>query len=125
MAELIQIKANPEDPNRSRILTFRVQGEEITQDQSLAISVGDMQDDYEAIVPINAVHEDNQGKFVYALKARSTPLGNRYLAERRAVEVLASDDTYAAVSSDLSPDEYVITESIEPIEDGMKVRLID
>ncbi|MBD5465555.1 MAG: HlyD family efflux transporter periplasmic adaptor subunit [Lachnospiraceae bacterium] len=125
VAELIQIKANPEDPNRSRILTFRVQGEEITQDQSLAISVGDMQDDYEAIVPINAVHEDNQGKFVYALKARSTPLGNRYLAERRAVEVLASDDTYAAVSSDLSPDEYVITESIEPIEDGMKVRLID
>lgn len=124
-AKLISIKANPEDPDRSRVLTFRVWGEEIAPGQSLAISVGEIRDEYEAIVPRNAVYEDNQGKFVYALRIRTTPLGNRYLAERKPVEVLASDDTYAAISADLGADGYIITESIAPIEDGMKVRLID
>ncbi|MCM1161926.1 MAG: HlyD family efflux transporter periplasmic adaptor subunit [Roseburia sp.] len=124
-AKLISIKANPEDPNRSRVLTFRVWGEEIAPGQSLAISVGEMREEYEAIVPRNAVYEDNQGKFVYALRIKTTPLGNRYLAERKPVEVLASDDTYAAISADLGADGYIITESIAPIEDGMKVRLVD
>lgn len=124
-AELVSVKANPEDPDRSRLLTFRVWGEEITPGQSLAISVGEMQNEYETIVPRNAVYEDNQGKFVYALRIKATPLGSRYLAERRPVEVLASDDTYAAVSADLGADDYIITESIDPIEDGMKVRLVD
>ncbi len=124
-AKLINIKANPEDPDRSRLLTFRVWGEEIAPGQTLAVSVGEQKNEYDAIVPRNAVYEDNQGKFVYALRIRSTPLGSRYLAERKTVEVLASDDSYAAVLADLSPDDYIITESIEPLEDGMKVRLVD
>ncbi len=124
-AKLINIKANPEDPDRSRLLTFRVWGEEIAPGQTLAVSVGEQKNEYDTIVPRNAVYEDNQGKFVYALRIRSTPLGNRYLAERKTVEVLASDDSYAAVLADLSPDDYIITESIEPLGDGMKVRLVD
>ncbi|MBR1691697.1 MAG: HlyD family efflux transporter periplasmic adaptor subunit, partial [Lachnospiraceae bacterium] len=124
-AELISIKADPDDPDRSRILTFRIQGEEIVQGQSLAISVGEMQNTYDAIVPIGAVYEDNQGSFVYILHVRATPLGNRYLAERRTVDVLAADDKNAAVSADFSSEDYVITESMEPIEDGEKVRLLD
>ena len=56
--------------------------------------------------------------------AKSSPLGNRYIATRVDVQVLAQDDTTAAVSG-LSFGDYVITTSSKPLEAGMQVNMVE
>ena len=80
---------------------------------------------YDYIVPNSSVREDNNGKFVLAVVAKSSPLGNRYTAERVAVEVLASDDTSSAVSGGFTGGEMIISTSSKPIEAGMQVRFAE
>ena len=50
-------------------------------------------------------------------------MGNRYIATRVDVEVLASDDNNTAISAPLYGYEYVITTSTKPVEAGKQVRL--
>ena len=57
--------------------------------------------------------------------SKSTPLGNRYTATRVDVQVLAEDDTNAAVSGLSSNNDYVITTSSKPLEAGELVRMVD
>ena len=58
------------------------------------------------------------------ITSRNTPLGNRYIANRVDVEVLAEDDTSAAVSG-LSANDYVITTSSKPLDAGTQVRMVE
>ena len=76
------------------------------------------------MVPRSAVRSDSNGDFVLVITAKSTPLGNRYMATRVDVKTLATDDTMAAVSG-LSNNDFVITNSSKPIETGMQVRIAD
>ena len=62
--------------------------------------------------------------FVLVVLAKSSPLGNRYIANRVDVQVLAQDDTTAAVSG-LSAGDYVITTSSKPLEAGMQVNMVE
>ena len=59
------------------------------------------------------------------VEAKSTPLGNRYIARRVDVQVLAKDDINSAVSGGLTTSDYVITTSSKPLEPGMQVRLVE
>ena len=76
-------------------------------------------------VPNSAIREDNDGKFILTVESKSSPLGNRYIATRVGVEVLASDDNNSAISAPLYGWEYVITTSTKPVEAGKQVRLAD
>ena len=60
-----------------------------------------------------------------AVVAKPSPLGNRYIATRVDVTVIASDDTNSAVSGSLSNSDFVITTSTRPVEAGMQVRMAD
>jgi len=62
---------------------------------------------------------------VLVVMSRSSPLGNRYIATRVDVNILASDDTNTAVSGALTGWDFVITTSTAPIDPGMQVRLVD
>ena len=86
---------------------------------------GEKSSQYDHIVPNNAIREDNNGKFVLKLQSKSTPFGNRYIAKRVNIEVLASDDNYSAISADDFTEygDSVITTSSEPIKNGQQVRL--
>ena len=78
---------------------------------------------YDLVVPRSSVFEDNNGKFVLTLDSKNTPLGNRYIATRHDVEVLAQNDTSAAISTDLNGYEYVIVAASEAITPGEQVKL--
>ena len=41
------------------------------------------------------------------------------------MEVIASDDTYSAISAPLEGYEYVITTTTKPVEENQQVRLAD
>lgn len=124
IATLLSIKPDTADPMNSKKLTFKIDGD-VTVGQSLTLSVGQKSASYDLTVPNNAIREDKNGKFVLVLEQKPSPLGSRYYAVRRSVEVLASDEHRSAVSGDISAYEYIITTSTKPIQEGKQVRLKD
>ena len=120
---LSSIKPDTTDPGQKKLLTFDITGDEVTAGQSLNVSVGQKSANYDLIVPNSAIREDSNGKFILIVESKSSPLGNRYVATRVDVEVLASDDTQSAISGGLYGYEFVITTSTQPVEAGKLVRL--
>ncbi len=121
---LSSIKPDTTEPGQKKLLTFNVSGS-VTAGQTLNVSVGQKSANFDLIVPNSAIREDNNGKFILIVESKSSPLGNRYVASRVDVEVLASDDTQTAISGGLYGYEYVITTSSAPVEAGKLVRLAD
>ncbi len=118
---LASIKPDKNEPGQKKLLTFDVTGS-ITAGQTLNISVGQKSANYDLIVPNSAIREDANGKFILTVESKSSPLGNRYVATRVDIEVLASDDTQSAISGGIYGYEYVITTSTKPVEAGQLVR---
>lgn len=123
-ATLIAIKSDPQNPGTNKILSFKLQGE-VESGTQLAVTIGERGGSYDALVPNSAIRSDNNGKFVLIVVAKSSPLGNRYIATRIDVKVLASDDVNTAVSGGLTTSDMVITTSTKPIEPSSQVRLAD
>lgn len=123
-AAITAIKPDPQNPATNRIVEFAVTGD-VATGTTLTLSVGQKSADYDLIVPNNAIREDSNGKFILIVESKSSPLGNRYIATRVDVQVLASDDTKTAISGALYGYEYVITTSTKPVEAGKQVRLAD
>ena len=121
---LTSIKPDKSDPGRMKQLTFEVTGDVIAG-QTLSVSVGDKSSNYDYIVPNSAIREDNNGKFILIVESKSSPLGNRYVATRADVEVIASDDTQSAISGGVMGYEYVITTANKPVNAGDLVRLTE
>lgn len=116
------IKADKTSPKDKKTVTLSLEGD-LTEGQSLSMTISTRTVNYDCLVPNSAVHEDNNGKFVLVCESKSSPLGNRYFAVRYDVEVLAKDDSRTAVKGGLSGYEYVITTSSKPISAGDQVRL--
>ncbi|MGM9541540.1 MAG: HlyD family efflux transporter periplasmic adaptor subunit [Candidatus Limivicinus sp.] len=124
VATLTTIRTDPKNPQTNKELTFDLSGD-VTSGSELTISVGQKSANYDVIIPNSAIRSDNNGKFVLAIQAKSSPLGNRYLAKRVSVEVLASDDNNSAVVADLGYGDYVITTSSSPVKSGDQVRMAE
>lgn len=122
-AQLSGIKPDPDNPGQKKLLIFDITGTTVTPGETLNLSVGQRSGDYELVVPNSAIREDSNGKFILIVESKSSPLGNRYIATRVNVEVIASDDNNSAISGALYGYEYVITTATKPVEEGKQVRL--
>ncbi|MFW5652083.1 MAG: HlyD family efflux transporter periplasmic adaptor subunit [Acetivibrio ethanolgignens] len=111
------------DPKNKQLI-FQVGGS-VEIGQSLELSVGQQKANYDTVVPNSAIREDNNGKFILIVNAKSSPLGNRYIAQRVKVDVLSQDDTNAAITGELQGGDFIITTSTKPLTDGMQVRLVE
>lgn len=123
-ATLSSIRPDTENPGQKKLLKFDVTGE-VQAGQSISLSVGQRSASYNLVVPNSAVREDKNGKFILIVESKNSPLGNRYVATRVDVEVLASDDLNTAINAALYGYEYVITTSTKPVEAGKQIRLAD
>ena len=121
-ATLTSIKIDQKNPQTNKILTFDLSGN-VTSGTELTLSVGQKSANYDVIIPSSSVRTDANGTYVLKLESKNSPLGNRYLARRVPVEVLAVDDTNTAVSAELGYGDYVITSSSSPLKNGELVRL--
>ncbi len=121
---LASIKPDKTEPGQKKLLTFTVTGD-VVAGQTFSVSVGQKSANYDLIVPNSAIREDSNGKFILIVESKPSPLGNRYVATRVDIEVLASDDAQSAISGGLYGYEYVITTSNKPVEAGKLVRLAD
>ena len=115
---------------KSKIVTLTVEGD-IADGTSLTVTIGSQGSSYDCIVPNSAIQEDSDGKFILVVTSKSSPLGNRYYAQRKNVTVLASEATRSAIDASLSWGDYVITGATDadgkkiPISDGMQVRMAE
>lgn len=123
-AVLSAIKADPANPTQNKKLEFSITGD-VTPGQSLQLVMGGKGQQYDLLVPNSSIREDNNGKFVLTVVAKSSPLGNRYIAQRVDVQVVASDDTTSAVTGELLQSDFIISTSTKPIEAGQQVRLVE
>lgn len=124
-ANLVSIQPDKENRRDGKILVFSLNGTSINPGQSLTLSVGQKSSNYDLIVPLSALHGDNDGNFVFILENKATPFGSRYIAKRVDVEVLAKDDKVAAINADLNGWEYVITNSSKDLENKDQVKLAE
>ena len=122
VATLSGIQTDKKNPMTNKTLTFDLEGD-VTSGSEITVSVGQKSANYDIIIPNSAIRTDSNGSFVLAVTAKNSPLGNRYIAKRVAIEVLAADDTNSAVTADLNNGDYVITTSSAPIATGDMVRL--
>ena len=122
-ADLVEIK-NDTQNKKNRILKFKVSGN-VNSGDTLSVSIPCSTGRYDTIIPKSALNEDSNGKFVLIVKSKSSPLGNRYFAERVDVEVLASDEVSCAVQGSLNMGDYVITTSSKPVQSGDQVKMKD
>lgn len=123
-AQLDEIKVDPDKPNQNKIVVFTINGN-VEVGQTLSLAAGDKSNMYDTVVPNSAVREDSNGKFVFVVTSKGTPLGNRYSLKRVEIEVLASDDSYSGVSGDIMAGDNVVTTSTKPLEAKMQVRLAE
>ena len=124
VATLATIQTDKKNPMTNKTLTFDLEGD-VTSGSEITVSVGQKSANYDTIIPNSAISSDSNGSFVLAVTAKNSPLGNRYIAKRVAIEVLAADDTNSAVTADLNNGDYVITTSSTPVASGDMVRLAD
>lgn len=123
-ATLENIASDPSTMGQGKMLIFRITGDGVEAGTNLTLSIGQRSANYDSLVPNSAIRSDANGTFVLVVTAKSSPLGNRYMATRADVRVLASDDTTSAVSG-LAYGDFVITTSSKPLEAGDMVRLPD
>lgn len=123
-AVLTEIKNDTKAGSKNRILKFSVTGD-VSTGSMLDLSIPCGSGNYDTIVPKSAVYKDNSGYFVLVVNSKSSPLGNRYFAERVDVEVIASDEVSSAVQGAVNPSDYVITTASKPVSPKDQVRMKD
>ncbi len=121
-AVLTDIKNDTSAGSKNRVLVFSVTGD-VDSGTYLDLSIPCGSGNYDAIVPKSAVYEDKDGKFVLTVTSKSSPLGNRYYAQKVPVEIQASDEVSSAISGNIGNGEYVLTASSKPVSAGDQVRM--
>ncbi len=80
---------------------------------------------YESVVPKGAVQTDSEGTFIYILVTKNSPLGERYIARKVDVKILAEDATSYAIQGSGISYAYCIVRTEKPIKNGEQVRLAE
>lgn len=121
-----RVQSVRKDPmNKESYIVICEMSGDVSVGDNYTLSIGQQSSNYDYIVPTSCIREDSNGKFILIVEAKSTPLGNRYYARRRDVEVITSDDSQSAIAGALEGYEYVITTTTKPVEENQQVRLAD
>lgn len=78
--------------------------------------------EYGTLIPLNALREDSEGKYVLIMEEEDSILGKETIASRVPVKILEKDESYAAVESALMKDDEIIVSSNKMIKAGDRVR---
>nr|WP_285854522.1 efflux RND transporter periplasmic adaptor subunit [Paenibacillus elgii] len=79
--------------------------------------------DEQLLISNEAVHKDQEGKFVYVIEERRGPLGNGFYVRKSYIRAADANANQTAVREGIFPMDQVIVESGEPLQPGNRVRL--
>lgn len=118
------IRPDPSDPVNSRIVRITVEGSYMVPGaMQISCTISTSNRYYDCVVPKGAVQSDTEGSFIYILLTKNTPLGERYIARKVPVKVLAEDATSYAIEGAGVSMAYCIVRTEKPIKNGEQVRL--
>ncbi|MBQ0011559.1 MAG: hypothetical protein KBT07_02505 [Clostridiales bacterium] len=118
------MRPDPMDPMNSVILRVALEAQYIQPGAStISCTIATSNRSYENVVPKGAVQEDSEGKFIYILVTKNSPLGERYIAKKVPVKVIAEDATSCAIEGAGVSFAYCIIRTEKPIQNGEQVRL--
>ncbi len=78
---------------------------------------------YDILIPLSALRQDNDGYFVYVVDQQEGSLGSQISVRRVDVFVLDQDSTRAALQGGVSQRDLIVARSDRDIQDGDRVRL--
>jgi len=114
--------SEPDDNDRVTVTIALPSGTNWSVGQRIDAQVVLQRANFDMSVPVNAVHSDNSGYFIYVMSQRNTVLGLQNVVERVNVTIVASDNDMVAVRGAVSRDSQVIVGSNKAITAGDRVR---
>lgn len=78
---------------------------------------------YQTLIPIEALREDNKGKYVLVAREQVTTLGTQQVAQRVDVTEYEKNGKMVSVQGAVNPQDQIITQGNKPIMAGDRVRL--
>lgn len=96
---------------------------DFTMGDSVRITIRQTSQRYNTIIPLSALREDSNGKFVFVLEERSGALGTQQIVRRIDVTVQEINSTQAAVSGAFSSWEKLVERGDREIKNGDRVRV--
>ncbi len=103
-------------------VTFLLDGSAGTVGMTASMRFRKRTSNYDVIIPLTALHEDNDGTFVYVITQDSGSLGAKRTVTRADVSVIDQDSTRAAVQGGVSQRDQVVSRSDRDLADGDRVR---
>ena len=79
--------------------------------------------DYDLCLPNTAIHQDNQGDFVFAVEEKNTVLGTQNVLVRIPVTVLEVGQSQTSIEGAILPEDSIVVQSTRSLEAGSKVRV--
>ena len=123
-AVLSEIKTDPKSGSKQKELVFDITGD-VSSGESIYLSIPCGSGSYDCIVPKSAVRKGDNEKYVYVVRSKNTPLGNRYYADKVVVNEEATDEVSSAISGGVDSGDYVIVTESKPFSSGDQVRMKD
>jgi multidrug efflux pump subunit AcrA (membrane-fusion protein) len=90
---------------------------------SVRVTIRQTSQRYNTIIPLNALREDADGKFVFVLEEQSGALGTKQIVRRIDVKVQESNAVQAAVSGAFSDWEKLVERGDRELKNGYRVRV--
>lgn len=78
---------------------------------------------YQTCVPLSALHTEASGSFVFVYAPKTSALGVEDSVVRVDVQVLETDEEFAAVQGSLSPKDRIVESANKPLKNGDRVRV--
>ncbi|GGD99216.1 cation transporter [Paenibacillus nasutitermitis] len=75
------------------------------------------------VLPKKWVHKDATGSYVYVVEEKKSSLGNTFNARKAYIVTGDSTEDEVVAVSGLSPDDEIIIESSEPLQEGNRIRI--
>lgn len=75
------------------------------------------------VIRKDLLKKDGQGSYLFIVHANRSPLGNTYTAQKVYVQTGEENEDEIIILDGLSPDEDIIVESSDPLQDGNRIRL--
>jgi multidrug efflux pump subunit AcrA (membrane-fusion protein) len=117
------IKDNEQFKGVKKDIKIGLNAEGVSIGDSASINITSKTKPYMTLLPNEAVHEGNDGYYIYIIREKKGPLGDQYLVQKVMISYEDYDDSKCAVTSGVMLMDKVVTTSDKSLSDGNQVRL--
>ncbi|MGG4394044.1 efflux RND transporter periplasmic adaptor subunit [Paenibacillus thiaminolyticus] len=104
-------------------ITINISGGELRGGEQASVKVTKQAKEQGLVVRKEMIKKDGQGSYLFVVRANRSPLGNTYVAQKAYVETGEENEEEIIILDGVSPDEDIIVESSDPLQDGNRIRL--